>query len=121
MNLAYPQIQDALSDLLVYIPDSPEIDFISTEDLGIEDYSVTFGAVQHILSHNFQGFAVAIGYFYKNQLFMCPPQSHEVNWTEDHRIVAILRKNKGIGDEPGAAVTSNVEVPSDGSESEVKL
>mmetsp|Transcript_35074 Transcript_35074/g.45218 ORF Transcript_35074/g.45218 Transcript_35074/m.45218 type:complete len:848 (-) Transcript_35074:709-3252(-) len=40
MNLAYPEIQDALSELIVSVPNTPEVGFIETRALGIQGATV---------------------------------------------------------------------------------
>ena len=46
MNLAYPQIQESLHELLG--SDGPEIDFVGPEVLGIHNTSQNFGTVQQL-------------------------------------------------------------------------
>jgi hypothetical protein len=51
MNLAYPQIQDALSELLEFEETSPDVVFFSAASLGVEGYAVNLKKKEAILEH----------------------------------------------------------------------
>jgi hypothetical protein len=91
MNLAYPQIQDALSELIAQ--DGVVIDFVAPADLGIEGLRVSFGAVQYIVCAKevVDGYAVAIGYFNGAALVMVPDPALYLEWSSSFRVVIIVR------------------------------
>jgi len=92
MNLAYPEIQDALSELIVSVPNTPEVGFIETRALGIQGATTSFGAVQHILSGIYKGRASSIGYFHENKMCLCPLPTEKILWSDRYRIIVIYRK-----------------------------
>jgi len=92
LNLAYPQIWDALSEMLSPRPNSPEIEIVSCSTLGIIGNEVSIGAVQHMLSKLYFGCAVAIGYMSGVEMTLAPSSGSKVLWTKDHRLITIVRK-----------------------------
>lgn len=92
MNIAYPQIQDALSELINTERCTPEIDFINPRHLGIKrNQRATLGCVQELLFKTHKARGVAIGYQQGNKLFFAPVAHLPVTWTKQHRIVLICR------------------------------
>ena len=92
MTLAYPQIQDALSELIISLPNSPEVNFVSPSSLNIEGKALSFGAVQHILSEAFRGRAIAIGFFKEEQMELCPRPGLRATWDSSYRFIIIMRR-----------------------------
>jgi len=92
MNVSYPQIQDALTELIDTNSFTPEIDFINPRHIGLRrNTRATFGAVQVLIYKRFKARGVAIGYQQGNKLFFAPTQHHVVRWSKQHRIVIICR------------------------------
>jgi len=91
MNLAYPQIQDALTELI--LQEKVAVDFVAPADLGIEGLRATFGAVQFIVCAGqvVDGYAAAIGYFNGPMLVMCPDPREHIEWTSACRVIILVR------------------------------
>lgn len=68
--------------------------------LNLVGETFSFGAVQHLVDDIFGGFGVAIGFFERDHLTLSPAPGTGILWTEDHRIVAIVRS-------PGNSSRSN--------------
>jgi hypothetical protein len=92
MNLAYPQISDAISELISSVKESPEVEFVAAPHLGIEDSTVSFGAVQRILNQTWDSRAVCIGIADHSDFEFAPPLSKKTKFTHDHRLICIIRK-----------------------------
>jgi hypothetical protein len=56
---------------------------------------VSFGAVQHILSASFNGYAMGIGFFEREKMTLCPAMGFAPMWHSGHRIIIIVRLPKG--------------------------
>ena len=91
-NLAYPEIQGALSELLMSEHGSPEIEMLSPRLLGIEGRRVSFGTVQQLLQSRYNCRATALGWFEKAQLVMVPPRGAAPVWDTSFRVIVIIRK-----------------------------
>lgn len=94
MSLAYPQIQDAISDLITTHEATANIAIVSAAALGLtEDRGpLAFGAVAHLVLEVYKFRGVAVGYLTLNDLYLVPSLDEEVTWTESHRIVCFLRR-----------------------------
>ena len=93
MNLGYPQIQDALAELVSSNPTSPLVDFLAPEHLGILGRTTTFGAVTSLVLSTYRGQGMPIGYAVKSAITLAPAPREKFTWTKDHRIVAITRRS----------------------------
>ena len=100
MNLAYPQIQDAMSELLGAKPFTPNITIIPVEKLGVLDRSMQFGTLQHIFQKMYVGRAIALGYLRGAELRLSVPQHEKFTWVAGDRIITIIRRdiNESIED-----------------------
>jgi hypothetical protein len=92
MNLAYPQIWHALSDLLRDGVGLPSIELIDCGHLGLLDQVVTFGAVQQIVYKTYNGRAFGIGFINDQKLTLSPLPSAKIKWDSGDRIVAVVRR-----------------------------
>jgi hypothetical protein len=95
MNLAYPQIQDAMSELLGAVPFTPNITIISVEKLGFVGVEMAFGTLQHVFQTLYRGRAIVLGYMKGIGLEIAVPQHLRITWEEGDRIVAIIRRQLG--------------------------
>jgi hypothetical protein len=104
MNLAYPQIQESVMELVSTQAGTPEVELFSPEVLGIpvnEEWaggtrSMHFGVIQHILDSLYVGYAVAVGYILASngELVLSPSPATKINWYRNDRIVTIIRHAK---------------------------
>jgi hypothetical protein len=99
MNLAYPQIQDAMEELIGGIPKSPEVCIVNAQELLCKlPVQTSFGALQHIINGRYKGRGIALGYFEgKFELKMCVRLGEKITWTDKHRVVAIVRDMGNAG------------------------
>mmetsp|Transcript_13606 Transcript_13606/g.27862 ORF Transcript_13606/g.27862 Transcript_13606/m.27862 type:complete len:1028 (-) Transcript_13606:78-3161(-) len=89
MNLAYPQIQDAVSEIV--LPDGPGIEFITCQHLGIAGFKVSFGAVRSIVVTKYEGRAIPIGYVYGPKKTIVPDVNKIIEWTNEYRVICLVR------------------------------
>ena len=92
MNLAYPQIQDAVSEFFGTSAGSPDMQILKAADLGIVDIPCTFGVLQVMINKIYFGRGIAMGYLYGPDMELCVPLETKIKWTKHHRIVCIIRK-----------------------------
>jgi len=92
-NLAYPQMQAALSELLSHgVQDAgADLDFLTSHSCGIADKEVAVGVVQRIILELYQSRAQCIGFFEGAKLVLNPRASQKVHWSAKHRIIVIVR------------------------------
>ena len=93
MNLAYPQIWHALSDLLRDGEGLPAIELLDCGHLGVLDQVVTFGAVQHIIYKTYDGRAFGIGFIDDQKMTLCPQPGAKVKWDMGDRVIAVVRRS----------------------------
>lgn len=115
MNLAYPQIQESVMELVSTQAGTPEVELFSPEVLGIplNDFKTTsslsggdnnkktslhFGCIQYMLDSLYVGYAVAIGYILaeNGELVLSPSPSENIHWCRNDRIVVIIRHAKRV-------------------------
>lgn len=92
MNLAYPQIQDAVSEFFGTGAGSPDMQIIKAYELGIVDRTCMFGILQAMINKIYFGRGIIIGYLNGPNMKLCVPLEEVITWTEHHRIVCIIRK-----------------------------
>lgn len=90
MNVAYPQMWDAVSELLGH--GGPDINFMAPVDLGILELEVSFGAVQHLVGDAYHGFGVAIGVMVGTELRMRLSPGDNIRLSALDRVVVIARE-----------------------------
>jgi hypothetical protein len=92
MNLAYPEIQGAVSDLITnHARDSPNIMILEPDNLGILGQKANLGMIQVLLARKHNSRAVALGWFQGTKMVICPSFRKMVEFTEEYRIIIILR------------------------------
>lgn len=89
MNVAYPQMWDAVSELLGL--GGPDINFMAPVDLGILELEVSCGAVQHLVGEAYHGFGVAIGIMVGTELRMRMRPGDKIRLSALDRIAVISR------------------------------
>jgi len=92
MNVAFPQMWDAVSELVSSVPNSPEVEFVEPFHLGILGKKVSFGAVQHIMCSAYKGTGVAIGVAVKSDIRLQPRLGEVFEWGTHHRVIVIARR-----------------------------
>jgi hypothetical protein len=105
MNMAYPQIQDALADLIGVHATSAEIVFVSASALGLVGSVLPFGAAAHLVHLVYHGRAVALGRIALADLSLAPRPDEDVEWTANHRLVCFRRS---LGPPPGTPLGSSI-------------
>jgi len=119
-NLAYPQMQAALSELLSHgVQDAgADLDFLTSHSCGIADKEVAVGVVQRIILELYQSRAQCIGFFEGAKLVLNPRASQKVHWSAKHRIIVIVRggteidpdgRSKKKGSSTGASSDDDVD------------
>mmetsp|Transcript_24024 Transcript_24024/g.54205 ORF Transcript_24024/g.54205 Transcript_24024/m.54205 type:complete len:363 (-) Transcript_24024:140-1228(-) len=89
MSLAYPQIQDALTELVGNVPGSPSIDFIHPGDIGILRQKVTVGALQILIHQKYQERGVLVGYQKHGAMTIADSVEETVELGEADRVIII--------------------------------
>ena len=92
VNLAFPQIWDAISEFVGSENLSPKVEFFESEVLGILGKTVSFGAVQHILMKLYNGSCVGIGYYLGSTMRLVVSPGTKVDWTAAPRVIVIIRR-----------------------------
>jgi len=91
INLAYPQIWDALSELFNYVEYGPEFDLLSASELGLVNHTTSFGVINHLLDKLYDGHAIAIGYLTGSKMSVNPAPGEKITWLENNRLVCVRR------------------------------
>mmetsp|Transcript_28720 Transcript_28720/g.64175 ORF Transcript_28720/g.64175 Transcript_28720/m.64175 type:complete len:264 (-) Transcript_28720:228-1019(-) len=92
LNMAYPQIYEAVSPLLKHTPNEPNVGLVRPARLGLVGLEVSLGAVQHRILEDHKGTAAAIGYSLESNLVFAPDPRTKILWTDEYRIVVITRE-----------------------------
>jgi len=104
MSLAYPEIDNAITELVDGEAGTPEVDFLSAAQLHITNKTVTFGAIQIAVLSLFKYRGVAIGFIQQSsigdrvcgssggsQLKLAPNPNERRTWLPNDRIVVMVR------------------------------
>jgi hypothetical protein len=93
MTLAYPQIYEAVSELIgSNVPGSPNFKIYRASKLGIAGTKARFGAVQVMVNLLHGGRAVILGFLQGPEMHLCVDLHKEFHWDATHRFVCIVRE-----------------------------
>jgi hypothetical protein len=81
-----------LNELYSPAPESPNIDFLAPEHLGLLGSTTTFGCASALVRAAYQGCGVAIGLSTMSRMTMVPLPSTKVEWGPEHRVVVLARR-----------------------------
>ena len=91
MNLSYPQISDAVKELVTPNTHAPMVHVIRPSELGIDGITTTFGALQLYFFDKHRGFGIIIGYMKGEDLRLGCKLNEKIKWEDEDRIICIQR------------------------------